>query len=68
MHILDRIGVDLLFYKRLPDCEKRQKDRDRCTHLGILFSEEVNEAKTTVGSTNPFLWQADCLQFSKRTE
>lgn len=45
-----------------------ERNRDSCTHLGILFSEEVNEAKTTVGSTNPFLWQADCLQLSKRTE
>lgn len=45
-----------------------ERNRDRCTNLGILFSEEVNEAKTTVGSTDPFLWQTDCLQLSKRTD
>lgn len=38
----------------------------RCTHLGILLSEEVNEAKTTVGSTDPLLWQPYCLELPER--
>lgn len=52
----------------LTEKQETERNRDRCTNLGILFSEEVNEAKTTVGSTDPFLWQADCLQLSKRTD